>query len=362
LRWFGCGVLGGLAAATRPEVVLLLPALVIAAFDRRDGRAARVADALITAVVGAAVMALAIVALTHAAPPAAHVDPALISQGTGLSLAGLIDYPRWLNKWVIAESFMPLALLALGTLLVGRVDGERTSAAPALVACGWLIWIGWLLRAPVPHLRYVWLAMACFAVVLGLGLTRLHEWGVRERQPAARIAARTLALACLVSGLGSTLRAVAEADANILSWEWAGETRMDYFRRFQHAIDQGAAARYVRETTMPDDTLGVIGLDMELRYLTGRRLVALETLMQGDSWRDRVALPRRLMIPPMVGRYLYLNADGEKWIEENCTLDAQFGGYAFYRVKGSYPPDARPLQLTVVQPPVHPLTKPSWGN
>jgi hypothetical protein len=278
----------------------------------------------------------------------------------------ILDYPRLLNKWVIGESFMSPALLVLATLvgcvIIRRNDRRSSIVASILIPCGWLLWIAWLARSPIPHLRYLWPALACFAVVLGFGLAYLHEWGQAQRQPLARIAALTLALTCIGSGLGSTLRDLVHGEGNILSWEWSRETPADYYRRFQYVHDQRAAARYLRDQTTPNEDIGVVGLDMELRYLTGRRLIPLQTLAQGNAWKDPTHLPRRLMISPMVGSYLYLRPQGHRWIEENCTLEAQFGRYSFYRVTGQYPPDPATLTLDAVRQPPHPLSKRPWGG
>jgi hypothetical protein len=367
-RWtrrIACGIVAGLAAATRLELLMLLPAMVIAALLQREGRRARLTDALIAAVIGAAILGASLALLYHAAPAKAPVDSTSVGSMTGATGA-ILDYPRLLNKWVIGESFMSPALLVLATL-VGWVimrgsDRRSTAVASILIPCGWLLWLAWLARSPIPHLRYLWPALACFAVVLGFGLAHLYEWGQSQRQPFARIAALTLGLACILSGLGSTLRDLVHGEGNILSWEWSRETPADYYRRFQYVHDQRAAAQYLRDQTTPNEDIGVVGLDMELRYLTGRRIIPLQSLAQGDAWKDPAHLPRRFMISPMVGSYLYLRPQGYRWIEENCTLEAQFGRYSFYRVTGPYPPDPATLTLDAVRQPPHPLSKRTWGG
>jgi hypothetical protein len=364
-RRIACGILAGLAAATRLELLMLLPAMVIAALLPREGRRARLTDALIAAVIGGAIMGVSLALLYHAAPAKAPVDSTSVGSMTGATGA-ILDYPRLLNKWVIGESFMSPALLVLATLvgwIIARGNNQRSSTiASILIPCGWLLWIAWLARSPIPHLRYLWPALACFAVVLGFGLAHLHEWGQAQHQPVARIAALTIALACILSGIASTLRDLVHGEGNILSWEWSRETPADYYRRFQYVTDQRAAAHYLRDQPTPNEDIGVVGLDMELRYLTGRRLIPLQSFAKGDAWKDPAHLPRRLMISPMVGSYLYLRPQGHRWIEENCTLEAQFGRYSFYRVTGPYPPDPAALNLDAVRQPPHPLSKRTWGG
>jgi len=190
----------------------------------------------------------------------------------------------------------------------------------------------------------------------------LHAWGVAHHEPVARIASLVLALACLITGLGSTLRDLAQGEGNMLSWEWSRETPMDYFRRFQHLHDQRGAAQYLSEHASADETIGVLGLDTELKYLTGRRLISLQALNKNGTWKDAQPLPRRLVLTPMVGSYMYLSAAGYQWIEKNCVLEAQFGRYCFYRVTGAYPKDPAVLELKVVYQPPAPLARPAWGG
>jgi hypothetical protein len=364
IRWIVCGALAGLAAASRLETVMLLPALLIGSLLEREGRRERLIDAVIAAVVGGVVLVACMMALSHAAA-VAGLDSATVTSMTGVRGA-FLDYPRLLNKWVIGESFMTPALLVLATvvgwLLTKNGDRAASSAPALLILCGWLLWMAWIARSPIPHLRYLWPALACFAVVLGLGLARLHAWGVAHEEPVARIASLVLALTCIVTGLGSTLRDLAQGDANILSWEWSRETPLDYFRRFQHLSDQRAAAQYLRDHANPDETIGVLGLDVELKYLTGRRLVPLQSLSNGNAWKDTQRLPRRLMLTPMVGSYMYLSPSGYQWIEKNCVLEAQFGRYCFYRVTGPYPNDPAVLKMSVVHQPPAPLARPAWGG
>jgi hypothetical protein len=293
------------------------------------------------------------------------LDATTVASMTGMR-AAVFDYPRLLNKWVIGESFMSPALLVLATLIVWvTLRGSKnpaSSASAVLIVSGWLLWLAWMTRSPLAHLRYLWPALACFAVVLGTGLARLHAWGVSRDEPAPRLAALVLALSCVVTGLGSTLRALAHGEGNILSWEWSRETPIDYFRRFQHLHDQRAAAQFLRDHANDDQTIGVLGLDMELRYLTGRRLIPLKTLGDNNAWKDPQHLPRRLVLTPMIGSYMYLTPAGYRWIEENCTLEAQFGHYCFYRVTGAYPKDPAVLQPSIVYQPPAPLARPAWGG
>jgi hypothetical protein len=363
-RWIVCGGLAGLAAATRLEVAVLLPALVIVSLAQRDNRRRRLLDAITAGLVGGAVLVACMTALSHAVR-LPGLDATTVSAMTGMRGA-LLDYPRLLNKWVIGESFMPPALLVLATLVAWVLTrGTKTvasSASAVLIVSGWLLWLAWVTRSPIAHLRYLWPALACFAVVLGLGLARLHAWGAARNEPVARVAALTLALACAVTGIASTLRDLAQGEANILSWEWSRETPVDYFRRFQHLHDQRAAALYLRQHAGSGETIGVLGLDMELRYLTGCRMISLQRLSPDNAWKDPEHLPKRLVLTPMIGSYMYLSPAGYRWIEENCVLEAQFGRYCFYRVTGSYPKDAAVLGTTIVYQPPAPLARPAWGG
>jgi hypothetical protein len=353
-RWIVCGLLTGLAAATRLEWITLFPSLVGWALFLRDDRRARVVDALGVTAIGIAVL---VVNLLWMGSFSSRQTSAL-ADSTGMANWGL-DYPRLLNRFAIGDGFLPIGTMVLATLVawvLTRIERQCWPCWLCLIPCGWLIWAGWTIRSPIPHLRYIWPALACFSIVFGFGLGRLYEWGTSTGPRLARVGALLLGLACLASGLGVTFRDLVLGDSDHLSFEWSREARMPNYRRFQCIQDQNAAAEYVSMAFGPDEDVPVIGWDFPLRYLTGRRVARLSGFAAQGTTRS-VALPRRLVITSGVGTYVQLDPRGRRWIEENCRLEAQFGQYCFYRVIGEYPDDLSVLALSVIDYPIQPLAE-----
>lgn len=362
-RRFVLGLLGGLAAATRFNCGFALPALlVVALFSGQDARRRQLTDVIIASAIGAGILFGCIFLYASVG----NSGLVTTQQVTDSALrTSLINYPEYLNRWNTAEGFSPLPLLVLATCVGGfvisrspeRRNVDSSSFAPwaALLCFGWMAWAAWLVAAPIPHLRYIMPAVAAFWIVLGLGTASLHAWGLRCSQPIPRVAALLIALSCTVSSIGSTARNLIHGNGNVLAWEWAGQSRTSYFTRFRHKQYQVRAANYLRETTGEGEAVLALGLNQELGYLADRAVFEARVLSQRGFW-DPKTLPRRIVLSPVLGNFLYLNMETRRWIDENCTLEAQFGPYSFYRVHGSYPEEFSFLRATGKTYSGHPLS------
>lgn len=357
IRWSVCGCLVGLAAATRFECIALIPAIILWSLLRRDRRYSNFTDSLLVCMVAIIVFLSSVALLRSAGIPEIQATLAPVGSATGMGGSLLkLDYQRVLNKWILAESHMPLFLMTLATLVASLIliwEGwvSRMAVWTILIPFGWLLWAAWLMRAPYAHLRYLWPALAAFAVVIGLGLGRLYQWGQETGRTEARLSALIIAVTFVFSGLGSGVRNILHGNGNLLSFEWERSSTVNRLSRFQYLRDQLAAVDYLRSHFTPDETIGIIGLNHELRYLTNRRLFHV------NDFRHLDQLPKRLMVSPIVGTYIYLKPDGYRWIEENCVLEAQFGGYSFYRVIGTYPKNLDLFRTKLRAQPANPLSK-----
>ena len=96
-----------------------------------------------------------------------------------------------------------------------------------------------------------------------------------------------------------------------------------------------------------------IGLSRSLGYLAQRDILEINQLLRRGQW-DPARMPRRLVLEPVVGNFLYLSDEARRWITDNTELEAQFGPYAFYRLTGTYPDDPKMLGGTTATYPGHP--------
>jgi hypothetical protein len=85
-----------------------------------------------------------------------------------------------------------------------------------LLPFAWLSTLAWLIQTPIPHLRYLWPALASFGLMLGLGLAAF-EHRSRERGTAGtRVLLLALAMSSLLMSAGSTLRHLVHGESNII--------------------------------------------------------------------------------------------------------------------------------------------------
>lgn len=363
------GILFGLGAASRFDLVLFAPALLLVSTLRWERGSARLTFSW--AALGALAIGLALFVcnqLLMSAGAHAMVTARLNVEETmavtGVS-GSLLDYPKLLNRFLAGTAFAAPATLALASMVAlqppgdgepARSPGTRRFTVLALVTA-WILWVAWLVRAPIAHLRYLWPSLALFAITAGVGLSSIHH-SLSERGEWAKAAlCRLLALALVVSGMGGTLRSLVIGESDYVSWEWSREMGVDYFRRFQHVRDQAAAVRYLR-SEVPPDAVVLSYVPFPLRYLGDRPVIAADRI--GTS---RPA-PRTtfLVLTPMVGTYLYLRPDTFAWIAEHGQLRAQFGRYSFYELPGGPPDDPGVLRLGRTNYERHPASDYWFGR
>jgi hypothetical protein len=361
LRILGTGVLAGLAAATRLDCATLLPALpVYALFSGRAAKRERL-DALCSAALGALVLvaSMRIYRAAGVADPSEEASAAVAAGLNGVS----INYPYLLNKWVIAQGFMPLPLMLGATLCGGLILREyRATRDPArglpfwaaLLPFAWLSTLAWLIQTPIPHLRYLWPALASFGLMFGLGLAAFERWAREHGKAGGRVLLLLVSLSIVVMSVGSTVRDLVHGESNILSWEWAGQSERTYYTRFRHMMHQRAAVKYLESTSRPEERILALVRDKELGYLAGRDVLELDVLKAKKQWHPS-ELPRRLVMTPIMGNLLFLSAEGRAWLEHNCQVEASFGQYTFYKVLGEYPADPDVLAGRMGKYAGHPL-------
>lgn len=368
-RAAAAGLLFGLAAATRFDLVLFAPALVaVSAVERRPGERPRLVfpwAALAAAVVGGAVFLANQALMTRAAHAlvTAQLSAAHLASVTGVQgVQGvLVDYPRLLNRVTIAVGFASPGALVLAASLAGGTPAEgdagvRRRVATVLVAIGAATWVAWILRAPIPHLRYLWPSLALLGIAAGIGLPALAR-ALAARGSAWPLAAAYFVAAGLVlGGVAGTFRSVVASDTDAVSWEWSRETAMDQFRRFDAVLEQRALAAFVRDRIPAGATI-LSYVPFPLRYLAGRPIVDVVSGSPTGTGGEVY-----LVLTPMVGSYLYLRPEAYAWIGERGQLVAQFGRSSIYRLPDGPPRDPDLLALPRTSYERHPSSPPWFGR
>lgn len=348
-----CGALFGLAAATRFDLVLFAPALLAVSSVRLAPSGPRLRfpwAALVAVLVGLMVFVANQLLMSAAVHRSATGQAALGETMAVTGIAGsFVDYPRLLNRLMVGVGIVSPGVLALASgVAFCRREGadeletsRRVRLAAVLVATAWVVWVGWLLRAPVPHLRYLWPSLALIALPAGAGLSALHQRYASGGAWSRGVLCRLVALGLVLGGIGGTARSLVLGDSDVLSWEWSREMGLDYFRRFQALRDQRDAIAYLRDR-IPHDATVLSYVPHTLRYLGDRPVVDVGGAEASPSPPGRRTF---LVLTPAVGTYLYLRPEAFTWIEAEARLVAQFGRYSFYELPEGPPPDPALLRL-----------------
>lgn len=352
------GLILGSAAATRLNCLVALAALPLAALMNRGRRRAELVDAGIALAAGAIVFTL-----LSQGQVWMSVDPTTagrtfetsgLTLEQGLNLGYLI--PLHLEYWSIAQGFLPFLVIAV--ILAGWAWARPQVTAPQgvdfLLCFALAMWGAWLLRAPIPHLRYAWPGLAAFAIVGGLVLA---IWGARllsSSSPWMRSAVAWFAVALLATGYLDAARTYQHGESDVLSWQWhrAIPSRIE-FGPLRALRSQKAIVRRLNELPK-EDIVATFGFDTALSLLTRRSIVPVRAYYPEAGVVDLQPLPhapgakpRWLAITPFVNRFpgRRITPELDRWIEQNCRLDCQFGPYVLYEVTGRYPDSPEVLSL-----------------
>jgi len=366
VRTLGTGLLYGMAAASRFDLVLFGPALLVASAWRVD-ESGKVRMQWNSASWSAVAIGVAVFALNHWVMNVAARGNTVgdIGSATGLTGWGL-NYPRLLNRWLTATTFAPLPFLAIAAVSAFWTRPERLGGREAvlpsreilLIVTGTVLLTGWLLSAPIPHLRYAYPALFCFAALGALGLQRAAIWSAARGTTYHLMLCHFVALACVVGSVATTARSLVMSNSDYASWEWTHEMAYDYFRRFEAKQDQDEVVRFLRNG-VPQDAVLYSYVPYALRYLTQRPVIALDKPAAWDSPTGR--RPRFIVLTPAVGTYFYLPAGVATWLERNGKLTRQIGRYSIYAIAEQAEP-VPDLRLRRTSYYGHPDSQPWFGR
>lgn len=364
-----CGLLFGLGAGARFDLVLFAPALFIAEslrVYREKLPYGHIMRAVVVIAVGLALfVANQILLSPNVAPSVPEMGFQRLLRVTGIS-SNFLDYPRVLNRVSLGSGFFPPVLIVIcvagfiwreraGELVTDSLKAEKFKTL--LFIAGIVLWTSWMLRSPIPHLRYIWPALACFAILLGFLLVQLLRSALESGDWKKVVFCQATALALLMTGIAGSTRNIVMGETNYMSWEWSGEMGRDYFRRFQHVQDQAAAYDYVKNK-IPADAAVLSYVPYGLRYKTGRPIINAITDLP-DAANGQTFY---LVLPPDVGTYLYLDPGSYTWIAENSNLRAQFGRYSIYELRSLPPAGSGLLKLPRTNYLGHPLSENWFGR
>ncbi|MBK1656438.1 glycosyltransferase family 39 protein [Allochromatium vinosum] len=327
------GVFFGLACATRMTCLSMLPAILVWSILAHRGWVAR----LIYPVLGVAVAVFVFVDFVAAYSyffndSPSNWSPMMISfasdaNGLGRPFEGIM---MRLNYMEVADGIIPvIAIVALTGWFISRLgagedDRKFVELCAFLLLAGSMGWLSWVLRAPIPHIRYLWPAipMLWLAAIL-LGLSALKR--VRQKR-TAMIAHLSLIIICAFLGL-LNIRMLAVGDSLGLVYEAARVsglgTPKDFFvaRRNQNEV-----AALLRNLP-PSATIHALSeaAAYPMTYLSARAVKALA--------RPFIASAEDYLLVQPCDRSFWLPKwDLISWLQDNTTLVERRGSYDLYKV------------------------------
>ena len=361
------GLLYGLAASARFDLVLFGPALLLASCLRgaSSGRLEVRLNLPAWAFVGIGLLVFLLNQWVMGLPANAML-PAEVGASTGIE-GWSLNYPKQLNQWFTLTTFAPVSLLA--AMAVSAFWWVEAPAAPAhadvprleslLLAAGLVLLAAWLVRAPIPHLRYAFPALFCFAALGALGLRQAVVLSLANGSSRKFLLCQCVGLACLIGSIGTTARSLVMADSDYASWEWTHEIPFDYFRRFEAKQHQTDVAAFLR-TEIPADARLYSYVPYALRYLTMRPVVAIDRAPAAVAKSPHSS--RYLVLTPGVGTYFYMRPATADWIRANAPLVKQIGRYSIYKLPDGTDADLVNLALSRTNYENHPNSQLWFGR
>ncbi len=324
------GVLLGLACAARVSCAAAIPALVIYVLFTRFSDRRMLSRAVAAALIAAIIMGLMVAIYFHLGSMAAAGTPhpyLATASATGLSKPKSLG--RMLQSIEIGAWF-----LARDKAQVGSQPGARSAQSYDLA--GVLLFMGlaqlaaWVVVAPIPHLRYLWPAMACIWLS---GIILLLDLWHRARTPVARLALHGIVVtgcgyALIVGALtlvhGESLTLVYQAMGVSPRLPISGE------RRFRAAADQRALAAFVASRPASARFFAITPpVAYPIAYLGGRN-VEPAIAMAGGGERYMLILPADYTVwRPGPGF--------DAWRRTHARPAFQSGGVAAFRIAEDAP-------------------------
>jgi 4-amino-4-deoxy-L-arabinose transferase-like glycosyltransferase len=338
------GVLFGMSCATRTSALIVLPAIAVWAllFGRRLLRP--ILHTLVACGVAFAVYAFCTAVyyiLFHFT--GSNEFTKYLGFSTGAS------YYRgptsWMAYFLTSANLFPFLALVVSAvaLALGPPAGtfaKTRSFCVLLVSIGVIGWVAWIVKAPIPHLRYLYPALPALWLA---GTLLLSGWLTVLESGRPRILLQVAVVSAWAAQFAISFREVYYGDSLAIVYEAVGlspeKNRLAFFAARQ---DQEKLVSVV--TGLPDDAR-ICALIKEVSYpitlLTGRRFESLS-----DSVRTNENCSYLVMFPSDKNVWVPTSAT-EEWIRDNTNTYKRFGDYAIYEIKPGAPELANPPEVRI---------------
>lgn len=220
------GLLLGLASATRINLLVALGAFLLFVSVFHLGDWAKVRRAIVALLIALSVNG-AMTVLHYWLGGGGLGEREAMLVGTATGAATVHDLSHVLESFEVANQNFPL-LLAAGIALVWLLRRTRSRTAESarasdlaalLITIGGAMWLAWVVRAPIPHLRYLWPAIACLWTG---GILVLLDWWSSQHERGTRTMLHLLVVLAGFGSLASNVKALVIADSVVLTYQFMG--------------------------------------------------------------------------------------------------------------------------------------------
>jgi hypothetical protein len=340
------GLLFGLSCATRVNCFVALPAILIYAVLSGPDWQSRTSRTVVTIAVATITAATAMAAYYLAARTG---NDALAQQffADSAGVKGTKSPTQLLWAFVISDRIMPMWLIAgiCGAFLISigdakalpiMSDATRLSALLLLVGLAGLA--AWVLKAPIPHVRYLWPAVPCLWFA---GIIQLTQPAITTERGYVALAFHFLIFAACGSRLAADALIVANGESLTLVYQANGTSPFELpTGSFHAANDQRALAGFL--SAQPPDTrfYGLIAANAyPLTLLSGRSIASIQVMATTGS--------RYVILSPADVTVWHPDAAFVQWIRTSTRPALVSGDAAAFRVNedATTPPPPGILRL-----------------
>ena len=341
------GILFGLSSATRMSALIALPAIVVwAPYFARSFRR----PILHTLV--ACVAALAIFILSTAAYyllfRMGDSDSFVSSLGVSTGVFDYRDISSWLAYFLASENLFPIVTLVVSALALALAPpaGSFAAARPLcvlLLLIGVIGWVAWIVKAPIPHLRYLWPALPALWLC---GTLLLLGWLTELGPGRSRLLLQAAVASVWTAQFAISFREVYDGDSLAVVYEAVGrapiKSRLVFFRARQ---EQNEFATLVSK--LPSD-VQICALKKEVSYpitfLSGRKIQSISDVPRSVHPVSNCAY---LVMFPSDKNIWVPTLSTQEWIRSNTKLYSRLGDYSVYEINPGAPQIRSPLDVRI---------------
>jgi len=339
------GFLIGLSCATRLNCLIALPAILIHAVLSGPAWRVRLPRAVVACSVGGLTTVLGVAAYFLAA----HTGSIQQAQKLFLLSTGLHNghksIVRMLFAVVIGNRIIPLWLAAAiaGAYVISAAEGPESGELAPTSLSGLLLLIGlgglaaWIIKAPIPHVRYMWPAVPFLWLA---GIIAVTQPTIARQKGYPALAFHLFVLAVCGSRMAEDALIIANGESLTLVYQANSTAPFQLpHKSLRAARDQQALAHFVAAQSGNAHFYAFSAVAFPITLLS-RRTISPVTSMG-------MAGQRFLILDPADVTVWHPDASFVQWIRSSTTPAFVSGDFAALRIKDDAGAPPQPLMFTL---------------